>query len=175
MDTVSHGLESVFVYIDDSLVASGDKAEHKLHLHQLLEQLHERGYSYQCGQVPVWPLDHWFSWSPYMYYTEWCHAFTWQSQRHVQLHTNSHSKSLQEFVGIVNFHRWFIPTTARMMSPLFTAVSHKPKIPKILVWMSDMLKVYQDAKAALAGETILTHPHKSAAAAFNSGCFRSSG
>ena len=28
MDTVCHGLESVFVHIDDILVASGDKVEH---------------------------------------------------------------------------------------------------------------------------------------------------
>ena len=49
---------------------------------------------------------------------------------------------------------------AQMMSPQFAALSGKLQTPKILVWMNNMLKVFQDAKAALAGATILTHPHK---------------
>ena len=41
MDTVCHGLETVFIYIDDILVASPDEASHKLHLSQLLERLRD--------------------------------------------------------------------------------------------------------------------------------------
>ena len=50
------------MYIDNILVVSGGKAEHKLHLHQLFERLQEHGliinvtYSHQCGQVLVWTL-----------------------------------------------------------------------------------------------------------------------
>ena len=36
MDTICCGSESVFGYIDVILVASRDSAEHKIHLHQLL-------------------------------------------------------------------------------------------------------------------------------------------
>ena len=43
MDTVCRGLVLVFVYVDNILVATGDKTEHKLHLHQLFEQLREHG------------------------------------------------------------------------------------------------------------------------------------
>ena len=39
MDTVYRGLESLFLYIADTLVASGDIAEHKLYLYQLFERL----------------------------------------------------------------------------------------------------------------------------------------
>ena len=36
-------------------------------------------------------------------------------------------KGLQEFVGMVNFYRRFIPATAKIMQPLFTALTGKPK------------------------------------------------
>lgn len=39
--------------------------------------------------------------------------------------------------------------------PLFSALSCKPKILK---WSEDMIKAFQDTKAALAGATMLTHP-----------------
>ena len=39
MDTVCHGLDSVFVYIDDILVASPGGTSHRLHLAQLFQRL----------------------------------------------------------------------------------------------------------------------------------------
>jgi hypothetical protein len=52
MDTVCQGLDFVFVYADDILVASKDAAEHEAHLRQLFQRLQDR---HQCRQVPVWP------------------------------------------------------------------------------------------------------------------------
>ena len=41
MDTVFHGLEAVFVYMDNVLVTSLDEISHKLHLSQLFEHLRD--------------------------------------------------------------------------------------------------------------------------------------
>ena len=43
MDTVLRGLDCTFVYIDDILVASHSKAEHMVHLRQVLERLQQQG------------------------------------------------------------------------------------------------------------------------------------
>ena len=43
MDSICRGLDSVFVYIDDILVASRNTTQHKLHLHQLFQRLQEHG------------------------------------------------------------------------------------------------------------------------------------
>jgi len=66
---------------------------------------------------------------------------------------------LQEFVGMVNFYRRFIPAAARMMLSLFEALTNKPKI---LVWNEAMVKAFQDTKKALAEATLLTHPYHDA-------------
>ena len=64
-------------------------------------------------------------------------------------------KGLQEFIGMVNFYRRFIPAAARMMLPLYEAVTGKPKT---LVWNEAMVKAFQDTKKALTKATLLTHP-----------------
>ena len=43
MDTALRGLDCAFVYIDDILVASRSKAEHMVHLRQVLECLQQQG------------------------------------------------------------------------------------------------------------------------------------
>ena len=43
MGKVCHGLEAVFVYMDDILVASSDEVSHKLHLSQLFERFRDHG------------------------------------------------------------------------------------------------------------------------------------
>ena len=40
------------------------------------------------------------------------------------------------------------------------------KTPKILVWTSDMLKAFQDAKAVLVRATMLTQPYRNAPTCF---------
>ena len=43
MDTVCRGLKFFFVYLDDILIASKTKAEHLLHLRELLSRLEQHG------------------------------------------------------------------------------------------------------------------------------------
>ena len=43
MDKVCRGVDFVFIYLDDVLVASHSQREHLTHLHQLFQQLHQRG------------------------------------------------------------------------------------------------------------------------------------
>ena len=76
-----------------------------------------------------------------------------------QFNQPSTVKGLQEFVGMVNFYHRFIPAAARMMLPLFKALTSKPKT---LVWNEAMVKAFQDTKKALAEATLLTHPHHDA-------------
>ena len=160
MDTVCRGLDSAFVYIDDILVASRDRTEHKLHLHQLFDRLREHGLvinvaKCQFGCTTIDFLGHRITQDGAIPLPDKVKAIS-NFKQPVTV------KGLQEFVGMVNFYRRFIPTAARIMSPLFTALPGKSKAPKILVWTNDMIKAFHDAKAALAGATMLTHPHKNA-------------
>ena len=66
-------------------------------------------------------------------------------------------KSLERFLGMLNFYHWFIPHAARTLQPLHQALTGKPR-PKTLCWSDDMDKGFVSAKEALANATMLHHP-----------------
>ena len=101
MDTVCHGLEAVFVYMDDILVASPEEASHKLHLNQLFECRRDHGLVIDVAKCQ-------FGWSPIDFFG---HRVTPNGSTLLpdkvkavtafrQLNT---IKDLQEFVGMINF------------------------------------------------------------------------
>ena len=159
-----HGLDFAFVYIDDILVASKDVETHKQHLRLLFQRLQEYGLvtnvsksQFGCDTIDF--LGHRITHTGIMPLPDKLDAVT-------QFQQSSTVKGLQEFVGIVNFYRRFIPSAAQLMLPLFDTLTDKPKT---LVWNEVMVKAFQDTKEALAGATLLTHPHHDAPI---SRCFR---
>ena len=68
-------------------------------------------------------------------------------------------KGLQEFVGIVNFYHHFVPSTTKIMQPLFKLIVNKPNE---LIWDNVMMAAFTNAKQALANSTMLVHPRLNA-------------
>ena len=157
MDTVCQGLDFVFVYIDDILVASRNATEHKVHLRQLFQRLQEHGLvinvaKCQFGCTRIDFLGHRITQHGAAPLPDKVEAI-------IQFNQPGTAKGLQEFLGMVNFYHRFIPAAARIMQPLFTAIADKPKT---LLWNPAMVKAFQDAKTALANATMLTHPRSNA-------------
>ena len=48
------------------------------------------------------------------------------------------------------------------MSPLFSALLGEARVPKLLVWMGDLLNAFLETRVSLVGAAMLTHPHKDA-------------
>ena len=153
MDTVCQGLDFVFVYVDDILVASKDAEEHGRHLRQLFQRLQEHGLvinvaKCQFGCTTLDFLGHRITAKGVSPLPDKVEAIR-QFKQPVTV------KGLQEFVGMINFYRRFIPAAAEIMQPLFAALASKPRT---LQWGDTMVKAFQDAKSALARATMLTHP-----------------
>ncbi len=157
MDTVCQGLDFVFVYIDDILVASRNAAEHKVHLRQLFQRLHDYGLvvnvaKCQFGRAVIDFLGHRITQHGATPLPDKVEAIS----RFKQPLT---VKGLQEFLGMVNFYHRFLPDAARTLQPLYSATAGKSKI---LQWSDAMIQAFQDAKAALASATMLVHPRHNA-------------
>ena len=136
MDTVCRGLDFAFVYIDDILVASNNIETHKEHLRLLFQRLQEFGMvinasKCQFGRDTIDFLGHRINSSGSFSLPDKVQAIS-EFNQPVTI------KGLQEFVGMVNFNRRFIPAAAQLMSPLFDALDGKPNI---LVWNDVMVKV----------------------------------
>ena len=154
MDRVCHDLSFVFVYLDDILIASGDEEEHARHLNLLFDRLEQHGLVVKpskCifgGVSQIDCLGHHVTAdgiSPLPGKVEVVRNFPRPST----------VKSLQEFIGMVNFYHWFIRAASRIMRPLFGAVSGKPKDE--VSWTEAMLESFHQTKDALANAVLLSH------------------
>ena len=153
MDSVCKGLDSVFVYIDDILVASRNTTQCKLHLHQLLQCRQEHGLvlnmaKCEIGQTTIDFLGYHIMKEGAMPQANKVEVIT-KFKQPVTL------KRLQQFMDMVNFYHRFILSAAQIMPPLFAALTSNIKT---VAWNEGMIKAFQDTKAVLAGVVLRTRP-----------------
>ena len=155
MDTVLRDLPFLFIYLDDILVASSSRAEHLAHLRTLFERLNQHGLiinpaKCQFGQDTIDFLGHRIT-------RDGAVPLPAKVEAVVSFHRPTTVKSLQEFLGMVNFYHRFIPRAAQLMQPLYEALKGKSSRHAV-DWTVERDKAFEDAKAALAGATMLAHP-----------------
>ena len=155
MDSVLQDLDFVFVYLDDILVASRNHTDHKAHLQILFDRLQAHGLvvkpeKCQLGVPEIDFLGHRVS-------RDGIRPLPSKVKSIVDFPRPSNVKSLERFLGMLNFYHWFIPHAAQTLQPLHQALTGKPR-PKTLCWSDDMDKGFVSAKEALANATMLHHP-----------------
>ena len=156
MDSVCAGLDFAFVYLDDILIASKNKAEHLRHLRSLFERLAEHGLvinpqKCQFGMSSVDFLGHRVSSQGTVPLPSKVEAIS-------QFPRPTTVKGLQEFIGMVNFYHRFIPRIASTMRPLHEALAGKPTA-RTFAWTAEMDAAFEGSKVALANAAMLVHPH----------------
>ena len=67
------------------------------------------------------------------------------------------SKQLQQFLGMINFYRKFLPNGAALLKPLYEAVKGTHKKTQ-LNWTLDMQTAFNAAKCSLSASATLAHP-----------------
>jgi hypothetical protein len=153
MDRLFRHLPFVFTYLDDHLIASRTMEEHMKHLSQFFQVLQENGLTInpsKCtfASTSVKFLGHMVSESGII-----------PLQKHVsavqEFPPPANLKQLQQFLGMVNFYRRFLPAIARTLKPLTDLLKGNPKH---LVWSDSAATAFTAAKAALIAAVRLSHP-----------------
>lgn len=160
MDRVLSGLPFVFVYIDDILVASPDLASHLVHLKAVFQRLKDAGLvlniaKCEFAKSSVEFLGHRISSAGSAPLTDKVEAV-------VKFPPPSTVKELQQFLGMLNFYRKFLPGVAQLLCPLTDALKGGPAGSTKLIWSELMGTAFVAAKNALAAATCLVHPVPSA-------------
>ena len=157
MDQVFNGIDFVFVYIDDILIASKDHPTHIKHLTKTLNLLKEAGLTInmdKCtfGKEEIEFLGHTISADGLK------PAFN-KVQAIKDYNRPTSSKELSRFVGMINFYHRFIKNAASTLKPLYEAVNlgHKQ-----LVWSQDMVEAFDSTIKKLCQVTLLKFPIKNA-------------
>ncbi|BHF77227.1 hypothetical protein SprV_0502033100 [Sparganum proliferum] len=157
IDQVLRGLDFVYAYIDDLLVASSDAAEHEIHLRQLFERLDSFGVvinAAKCefGARSLIFLGHEVNSDAIKPVPEKVSAIS-------TFPVPTTINQLRRFLGMVNYYPRFLPHGATILQPLNSLLTHSKKT---LVMTEEAVKSFNDVKAALAKATLLAHPRSDA-------------
>lgn len=158
MNQVTRGLDFVYVYIDDILVASKTEEEHKQHLHQLFERLEEFGINIKTskcifGVSKIDFLSHNISANGILPSKDRVEAV-------LNLISPNSIKKIQQFIGMVNYYHRFIPNLAKMIAPIHIHLAYlvKNKRKISFSWPESCESAFQSIKIALSSATLLTFP-----------------
>lgn len=171
MHEVLHGLDFVFVYIDDILVFSSSFEEHKEHLRILFQRLTLWGLRVKPSKcvLGVPSLDflaHEISISGVRPSVD-------RAKPIQEFPAPATLQQAQQFVGMVNYYRRFIPKLSHLLTPIFNHItkfadsskskSKKKKIPKKdFFWTEECQKSLDTVKSALVHAATLTYPREGA-------------
>ena len=121
MDSVCRGLDFIFVYQDDILVASCSPEEHHKHLRQLFQRLSDNGLVInpaKCvfGKPEVSFLSNTISADGIR-----PHISRVDAIRNFPVPTDK--KALHQFIGLINYYHRFVPHCADILQPLHQVLS----------------------------------------------------
>ena len=153
MDGLLGDLPFCVSYVDDILVFSANPEDHLRHLRVLLDRLRTAGLVVRhdkCtfGAHEVDFLGHRIS-------AKGVRPLRSKVSAVESFPVPQSIKSLQEFVGMVNYYHRFIPNIAATMAPLYMSLAGKPKT---LTWGPPQAAAFLAAKRALSAAAYLQFP-----------------
>ncbi len=142
------GLDFIFTYLDNIIVASQSKAEYLCHLHLLFERLIINGKKCLFGHPSEEFLGHKLS-------SQGALPLQGHIKAILDFHQPQLVKQLQGFLGSVNFYCRFLLGVACFLKPLMDSLKDSLKC---LLWFWEMVASFPVVKRAVAGATVLAHP-----------------
>ncbi|CAH8466172.1 unnamed protein product [Dicrocoelium dendriticum] len=154
---VTRGLEGVYPYLDDILIASSSDEEHLRHLDALFQRLTQHGVTVnpdkcELGQSSIDFLGHRISASG-------IEALPDKIQALKDYPAPSSFKQLRRFLGLVNYYRRFIPNCASIVQPMTDLLRGKQRS---FHFPDDAKLSFEKLKDAISNIALLAHPDTSA-------------
>ena len=160
MDGVLRGLSSsVFVYLDDILVASPSMDQHVRDVRAVLSRLAAAGLSInkdKClfGASSVTFLGHHVS-------PDGIKPLPSKVDTILAFQRPATKVELQRFLGCINFYHRFIPRLAAVLAPLHSLQTSVKAQKAPLLWSASAISAFSNAKRALSNAVQLDHPDPS--------------
>ena len=153
MDEVCRGLNFLYVYLDDILIASSNEHEHLQHLENLFDRLTSFGLvvnkdKCEFGKTQI----------EFLGYQLNGQGITPLPKRVTAIQdfpAPTNKKQVREYLGLINYYHRFIPNAARLLDPLHQLLKGKGND---IVWSEGTERGFKLSKNLLAKTTLLVHP-----------------
>ena len=155
IDQVTAGLDNVYSYIDDILVASDSEEEHLKHLRELFTRLEQHAVRINVAKSEFGKSE--LEFLGYTVTSAGIHPPKTKTQAIQQMQPPTTAKGLRAFIGIINYYRRCIPQASKLIAPLWNLVENKTK-NSLIEWTEHSIRDYEAVKQALSDAILLYHP-----------------
>lgn len=160
VNSILAGLDFVFAYVDDVLIASASSEQHVDHVRAVLGRFEEFGIAINPAKC-VYAVSS-LTFLGHVVDTRGLRPNP-DSVKVIRQWTQPNTKKeLQRFLGSLNFYHRFIPSAANLQAPLYAITTAVPKRDGPLVWTDLAREAFSACREALAGTAQLVHPHRDA-------------
>jgi cleavage and polyadenylation specificity factor subunit 1 len=144
------------VYIDDILVASETREEHKKHLRKLFKRLDE--YGIQLNPAKCTFAEETVAFLGYQVSTNGIRPLQEKVEAIEKFIRPSNVKQLRQFLGVVNFYRRCIPGAAKEQALLNEELRGNKKGKAQIEWTDELEQAFNACKNSLSRAALLAHP-----------------
>lgn len=151
------GLDFVFGYIDDLLIASPNMDEHMRHIKITLQRLHENHLAInlekcEFGRTSIMFLGHNISADGFKPLSSKIEAIQ-------NIPKPTIAKELKSFLASINFYRRFLPNATQYQSILTKMIPGNKRNDKSkLIWNDDCEAAFTKCKSEMANTSLLAYP-----------------
>lgn len=159
MHQVVRGLDFVFVYLDDVLIASRSAEEHREHLRLLFRRFEEYGLRIKASKCVFGVAE--LNFLGHEIKADGIRPLRERVDAIQQFPVPTSVRAVQRFLGMVNFYRRFVPGMARTLQPMHDHLTDFQKRNKSgrakLDWPPPCDVAFKKVKQDLADASLLAH------------------
>ncbi|GBN97182.1 Transposon Ty3-I Gag-Pol polyprotein [Araneus ventricosus] len=155
---VLRGLNFVFPYLDDILIASKSNQEHEIHLNLVLERLNTFGLRINISKS-VFAVEE-IEFLGYLITPQGSRPLPDKVQAIMNYKRHENIQDLRTFLGILNFYRRYLKDAAKNQALLHEYLKgSKKKDKRKIQWTDEAEKQFEKCKNDLANATLLSFPN----------------
>lgn len=160
VNSILNGLDFVFAYVDDVLIASANPTEHEQHVRTVLGRFEKYGIAINPAKCVFAADSLVFLGHVINARGSYPNPDSVDAIRRWPLPNTK--KELQRFLGSLNFYHRFIPNAAKLQAPLYATTTAVTTRDGPLTWTDESRKSFDTCREALAHTARLAHPSPNA-------------